>query len=189
MNRRKRERYSKSLEGLFLFTYFDSQAQWSLPLSSHGLAYPYFQISLCIKETASTTWLNLEFNQKNVAGERNMGIIVLRTKLRTDGRNARKEKKKKSKRENERKSLRIVVNNIPIGIVPKSIQYIYSPNNQFPREYSQLIQHWSQLKIIRETFFYTTLIKRTKATRYIYIYFQWIAHTFTTLKVIEVESR
>lgn len=102
LNRRKRERYSKSLEGLFLFTYFDSQAQWSLPLSSHGLAYPYFQISLCIKETASTTWLNLEFNQKNVAGERNMGIIVLRTKLHTDGRNARKEKKKKaSERTNE----------------------------------------------------------------------------------------
>lgn len=79
-------------------------------------------------------------------------------------------KKKKQARERTRKSLRIVVNNIPIGIVPKSIQYIYSPNNQFPREYSQLIQHWSQLKIIRETFFYTTLIKKTKATRYIYIY-------------------
>lgn len=61
-------RYSTSPEKLSLFTCFGSQAQWSLPLSSHGLAYPYFQISFCIKETASTTWLNLEFDRTYVAG-------------------------------------------------------------------------------------------------------------------------
>lgn len=111
----KEERYSKPSEGLFLFTYFDSQAQWSLPLSSHGLAYPYFQISLCVKETASTTWLNLVFNQKSVAGERiyKMDIIVA-YEIATEWK-----KRKKQKRESERKSryTNNIVANIFIGII------------------------------------------------------------------------
>lgn len=114
------KRYSIPSKGLFLFTCFDSQAQWSLPLSSHGLAYPYFQISLCIKETASTTWLNLEFNQKNVAEERiyKMGIIVtyeIATEWKT---------RKKQKQECDRTihGSDGVVAVISIKIVPTKIQ-------------------------------------------------------------------
>lgn len=178
------------MEGLFLFTYFDSQAQWSLPLSSHGLAYPYFQISLCIKETASTTWLNLEFDQKNVAGEKVIWVYHRIAYEIAYGWKKRKKKKKKKKKQ-ARERTKKIVSSLIIFLLESIRNNIVQINNRFPRG---CVVNWSYIENNpRILFFYTTPIKRTKANTiyniYIYIYFQWIAHTFTTLKVIEVESR